>query len=87
MAGTATRAPDLGERLAHECDSVIATEIERLRRRRPALSTSDLALLERVLVRLADRLLLDAVRGRPALHESVSPLFSAESLPGKAHHD
>ena len=80
MVHRAPRADvDLGERLARECDSVIAVEIERLRRRRPALSATDLAMLERSLARLADHLLLDAIRRRPGLHDAVSPLFSPES--------
>ncbi|UYM07600.1 hypothetical protein [Solicola gregarius] len=80
MTQLATREDNgLLVRIARDCDVVIAAEVERLRRRRPCLTQADLDAVDAALAELAERLLLDAIRRRPALHEAISPIFSTPS--------
>lgn len=65
------------------CDGVIAAEVDRLCRRRPGLSAADLAALRSALAELADQLLLDSLRRRPALHDRVAPIFSPLEAQGR----
>lgn len=75
---------DLSVRIAGDCDTVIAAEIERLRRRLPSLSKADVAAIDDALAQLAERLLLDAIRRRPELHDTVDPIFSPLNSQRKA---
>lgn len=85
MTRLATRTEaDLPARVAAGCDAVIAAELDRLRHRLPSLSTTDLAAIDDALAQLADHLLLDAIRRRPALHGLVDPLFAPLDSRGKA---
>lgn len=85
MTQLATREDnDLSVRIAAECDTVIAAELERLRRRLPSLSEADVAAIDDALAQLAERLLLDAVRRRPALHDAIGPIFSPFNSQRKA---
>ena len=77
MPQLTTRADsDLLTRIAADCDTVIAAELERLRHRVPSLPEADLAAIDDALAQLAERLFLDAIRRRPALHGLVDPIFS-----------
>lgn len=78
---TPTRISDGRELVAQVtrvCDDVIAAERSRLERRRPQLSAAELAAVDETLSDLVDRLLLDALRGNPDLHESIAPLFTTD---------
>lgn len=75
---------ELSARIAADCDAVVAAELDRLRRRLPSLSTADLAAVDDALARLADRLLLDAIRQRPTLHGRVEPIFAPLDSRGRA---
>ena len=67
---------DLLTEVTHRCDEVIETELHRLGRRQPGLSAAELRVIEQVLGELADRLLLDALRSKPALAGRVGPLLT-----------
>ncbi|UPK75270.1 hypothetical protein MU582_01115 [Nocardioidaceae bacterium SCSIO 66511] len=71
----------LAERIARDCDHIIATELQRLRRR-ANLTDADLVQVDEALARLSQRLLLDAVRRRPGLHPVVEPIFASPESPG-----
>lgn len=71
-------------RIARDCDDVIALEVDRLRRRRPSLSEQDLAAVDDALAQLAERLLLDAIRRSPNLHDAIGPIFSTLRSVGRA---
>lgn len=75
---------DLSVRIAAECDAVIAAELERLQHRLPSMSETDLAAIDDALAQLAERLLLDAIRRRPELHDAVDPIFSPLNSQRKA---
>lgn len=79
MALTTDADDYLIERIARDCDAVIDAELSRLRRRRPRLSESDLAALDKTLSALANRLLLDALRRRPELIDTIAPIFTIDS--------
>jgi hypothetical protein len=67
---------DLLTEVSHRCDEVIETELTRLGRRQPGLSAANLLVIEQVLSELADKLLLDALRTKPALAGRVGPLLT-----------
>lgn len=88
MRRPTTTADNLVARIADDCDSVIDTELSRLRRRRPELSDADYDAIDEVLTNLADRLLLDALRDNPSLHPTVARIFTTSvSDDRKANHD
>jgi hypothetical protein len=66
---------DLAEEMSRRFELVINSELGRLGRRQPALTAGQLAVVERVLAELADRLMLDALRSRPELSGRLQPLF------------
>jgi hypothetical protein len=72
---------DLVAELTHRCDEVIESELTRLGRRQPGLSPADLVVIEQALSDLADKLLLDALRHKPALIGRVEPLLRAAAHP------
>jgi hypothetical protein len=67
---------DLVVEVTHRCDAVIEAELTRLGRRQPALTPAQLVVIEQALSELADKLLLDALRRKPALLGRVEPLFT-----------
>ncbi|MDN5855642.1 MAG: hypothetical protein L0K86_22940 [Actinomycetia bacterium] len=75
---------ELLARIAADCDTVITAELDRLRHRLPALSAADLTAVDDALTQLAERLLLDAIRQRPALHSLVDPIFAPLDSRGRA---
>jgi hypothetical protein len=67
---------DLLTEVSHRCDEVIESELTRLGRRQPGLSAAHLVVIEQALSDLADKLLLDALRSKPALAGRVGPLLT-----------
>lgn len=68
--------PQLTTRADSDLLTRIAAELERLRHRVPSLPEADLAAIDDALAQLAERLFLDAIRRRPALHGLVDPILS-----------
>jgi hypothetical protein len=74
---------DLAEEMSRRFELVISSELGRLGRRQPALTAGQLAVVERALAELADRLLLDALRRHPELSGRLQPLFQPPQRPKK----
>jgi hypothetical protein len=72
---------ELAEELSRRYTLVINAELGRLERRQPELTPGQLAVVERALADLADRLLLDALRNHPELSGRLEPLFHPAQRP------
>ena len=66
---------ELADEMTRRFELVISAELGRLGRRQPALTAGQLAVVERALADLADRLMLDALRNHPELSGRLEPLF------------
>jgi hypothetical protein len=66
---------ELAEEMSRRFELVISDEVSRLGRRQPALTAGQLAVVERALAELADKLMLDALRDHPELSGRLEPLF------------
>lgn len=79
MTGPATHAHrHVTGLVTRRCEQVIRDELVRLDHRQPALSSTQLAVVEQSLTALADRLLLNAIRRHPDHLDAVEALFALD---------